>query len=229
MPQLADAETRSCTAGSAYVQTPRTTGTRYPSRITYDRQAVHAVLDEALVCHVGFLADGAPAVLPTVHARIGDRLYIHGSSGGRWAKLDGQPVGVTVTLIDGLALGRSWMHHSAPFRCVVVHGTAQVVTGDEERMEAMRALIDHVAPGRSAESRPPTRKELAATTIVAVDLVEVSLKVRGAYIADEDEDLAGPYWAGVIPLRLVAGEPVPAEDLREGIATPEYAREYRRG
>lgn len=228
MPQIVDAETRACSAGS-YTQTPRTTATRYQARVSYDRDAVHAVLDEALVCHVGFVVDGAPVVLPTVHARLGDRLYIHGSSGGRWAKLDGRRIGVTVTLLDGLALGRSWMHHSAPFRCVVVHGTAQVVTGDEERLEAMRALIDHVAPGRSAESRPPTRKELAATTIVAVDLVEVSLKTRGAYVADEEEDLAGPHWAGVIPLRLVAGEAVPAEDLREGVAMPEYAREYRRG
>ena len=228
MPQLVDAETRACSAGS-YAPTPRTTATRYPDRVSYDRAAVHAVLDEALVCHVAFVVEDAPVVLPTVHARVGDRLYIHGSSGGRWAKLDGKRVGVTVTLLDGVVMGRSWMHHSAPFRCVVVHGTAQVVTGDEERLEAMRALIEHVAPGRSAESRPPTRKELAATTIVAVDLVEVSLKVRGSYVADEEEDLEGPYWGGVVPLRLVAGEPVPAEDLREGIEVPEYAREYRRG
>lgn len=229
MPQLADAETRACAAGPSYAQTPRTTGTRYQDRMSYDRAAVHSVLDEALVCHVGFVVDGAPVVLPTVHARLGDRLYIHGSSGGRWAKLDGRPVSVTVTLIDGLVLGRSWMHHSAPFRSVVVHGLAQVVTGDDERLEAMRALIDHVAPGRSAQSRPPTRKELAATTIVAIDLVEVSLKSRGDHVADDEEDIAGPYWAGVIPLRLVAGEAVPAEDLREGIEMPDYAREYRRG
>jgi nitroimidazol reductase NimA-like FMN-containing flavoprotein (pyridoxamine 5'-phosphate oxidase superfamily) len=228
-----DAETAACPAASeataAYAQTPRSTATRYRERTSYDRAAVHAVLDEALVCHVAFVVDGAPVVLPTVHARIGDRLYVHGSSGGRWAKLGGQPIGITVTLLDGLALGRSWMHHSAPFRCVVIHGTAQIVEDDDERFEAMKALIDHVAPGRSAESRPPNRRELAATTIVAVDLVEVSLKVRSmAPAVDEPEDLDGPYWAGVIPLRLVAGEPVPSHDLRPGIPVPDHAIGYAR-
>jgi nitroimidazol reductase NimA-like FMN-containing flavoprotein (pyridoxamine 5'-phosphate oxidase superfamily) len=197
--------------------------------MSYDRAAVHAVLDEALVCHVAFVLDGAPVVLPTVHARIGDRLYVHGSSGGRWAKLDGQAIGVTVTLLDGLALGRSWMHHSAPFRCVVVHGAAQIVEDDDERFEAMKALIDHVAPGRSAESRPPNKRELAATTIVAIDLAEVSLKVRSmAPAVDEPEDVDGPYWAGVIPLRLVAGAPIPADDLRPGIPVPDHAVDYSR-
>src|SRR5258708_3299800 len=128
--QAVDPETAACPAASAstadaythYTQTPRSTATRYQDRMSYDRAAVHAVLDEALVCHVAFVVDGAPVVLPTVHARIGDRLYVHGSSGGRWAKLDGHSIGITVTLLDGLALRRSWMHHSAPFRCVVVHG-----------------------------------------------------------------------------------------------------------
>jgi nitroimidazol reductase NimA-like FMN-containing flavoprotein (pyridoxamine 5'-phosphate oxidase superfamily) len=218
-PTTPDAETLACPAATRYPQTARNTGTRYRERFSYDRPAVHAVLDEALVCHVAFILDDAPVVLPTVHARVGDRLYIHGSSGGRWATLDGQPIGITVTLLDGLALGRSWMHHSAPFRCVVVHGTAQIVEDEDERFEAMRALIDHVAPGRSAESRPPNRRELAATTIVAVDLAEVSLKVR---------DLDLPHWAGVVPLRLVAGEPVPAADLRPGIPIPDHLVGYSR-
>src|SRR5580698_9232895 len=122
MTQLAD--TAPTTGTVAYTQTERNTPTRYPDRATYDKAAVHAVLDEALVCHIGFVVDGAPVVLPTIHVRVGDTLYVHGSSGGRWAKLDGQQIGVTVTLLDGIALGRSWMHHSAPFRCVVVHGTA---------------------------------------------------------------------------------------------------------
>lgn len=229
MTQISDAETLACAGAGHYIQTPRSTATRYRDRMSYDRAAVHAVLDEALVCHVAFVLDGAPVVLPTVHARLGDRLYLHGSTGGRWATLDGQPVGVTVTLLDGLALGRSWMHHSAPFRCVVVHGTARIVEDEAERLEAMRALIDHVAPGRSAESRPPNRRELAATTIVAVDLVEVSLKVRDLNPAvDEPEDLELPHWAGVIPLRLVAGEPVPAGDLRPGIPVPDNVVGYAR-
>jgi uncharacterized protein len=231
MTQISAPETAPDTAPetAGYAQTARSTAARYRDRMSYDRAAVHAVLDEALVCHVAFVVDGAPVVLPTVHARMADRLYIHGSTGGRWATLDGQPVGVTVTLLDGLALGRSWMHHSAPFRCVVVHGTAQIVEDEEERFEAMRALIEHVAPGRSAESRPPNRRELAATTIVAVDLVEVSLKVRGLSPAvDEPEDLELPYWAGVIPLRLVAGAPVPAGDLRPGIVVPDHVVGYAR-
>jgi nitroimidazol reductase NimA-like FMN-containing flavoprotein (pyridoxamine 5'-phosphate oxidase superfamily) len=231
-PPVADAETEACPLGhraeGAYEQTPRTTATRYQSRVAYDRAAVHAVLDEALVCHLAFVLDDAPVVLPTVHARRGDRLYVHGSTGGRIAGLDGQRVGVTVTLLDGLVLGRSWMHHSMAYRSVVVHGTARVVADAGERLEAMRALIDHIAPGRSSESREPTRKELAATAILAVDLEEVSLKARGEHVADDESDLALPYWAGAIPLTLAAGAAKPDPDLLDGVETPEYARHYAR-
>jgi uncharacterized protein len=224
-----DAETAACAAAlGAYTQTPRTTPTRYPDRASYDRTAVHAVLDEALVCHVGFVLDGAPVVLPTIHVRVGETLYVHGSSGGRWAKLDGEQIGVTVTLLDGIALGRSWMHHSAPFRCVVIHGTARVVRDAEERLESMRALMEHVAPGRSQDSREPNKKELAATTMVAIDLTEVTLKARGSYVADDESDLDGPHWAGVIPLKLVAGQAIPADDLKPGVEMPAYARHYTR-
>ena len=227
-----DAETEACPLGhraeGAYEQTPRTTATRYQSRMSYDRAAVHAVLDEALVCHLAFVLDGAPVVLPTVHARRGDRLYVHGSSGGRFASLDGQRVGVTVTLMDALVLARSWMHHSMAFRSVVVHGTARVVADHDERLAAMRALIEHVAHGRTADSREPTRKELAATTILAVDLNEVSLKMRGADVVDDEADLALPYWAGAIPMKLTAGEAKPAPDLPAGIEAPEYTRSYAR-
>jgi nitroimidazol reductase NimA-like FMN-containing flavoprotein (pyridoxamine 5'-phosphate oxidase superfamily) len=224
-----DPETLACPVTAAsYVQTSRSTPARHQDRTSYDRAAVHTVLDEALVCHLAFVVDGAPVVLPTLHVRVGDTLYVHGSSGGRFARLDGQPVGVTVTLIDGIALARSWMHHSAPFRSVVIHGTARVVQDEAERLEAMRVLIDHVAPGRSAESRPPSRKERAATTMVAVDLVEVSLKARGSFVADDEADLDGPYWAGVVPLRMVAGMPIPSDDLKPGIPTPAYAIHYRR-
>jgi nitroimidazol reductase NimA-like FMN-containing flavoprotein (pyridoxamine 5'-phosphate oxidase superfamily) len=212
-----------------YIQTERTTPTRYASHASYDRAAVHAVIDEALVCHVGFIRDGAPVVLPTVHARTGDTLYIHGSSGGRFSLLDGEPLGVTITLIDGLVLARSWLHHSAPYRCVVIHGTARVVRDEDERRAAMAALIDHVAPGRSADTRPPTAKELARTAIVALELAEVSLKARGAHVGEEPGDEALPYWAGVIPLKLTPGEPVPAADLAAGVALPDYLVGYSRG
>ncbi|WP_344655456.1 pyridoxamine 5'-phosphate oxidase family protein [Catenulispora subtropica] len=196
--------------------------------MSYDRAAVHAVLDEALVCHLAFVLDDAPVVLPTVHARRGERLYVHGSTGGRMATLDGQRVGVTVTLLDGVVMARSWMHHSVAFRSVVVHGTARVVTDQAERLEAMRALIEHIAPGRSTGSREPTRKELAATMILAVDLEEVSLKARSGDVADDEEDLALPHWAGTIPLAVTASEAMPAPDLLEGVGTPEYARHYAR-
>lgn len=212
-----------------YRRTQRSTPTRYADRAAYERAAVHAVLDEALVCHVGFIRDGAPVVLPTVHARNGDVLYIHGSSGGRFSLLDGEPLGVTVTLVDGLVLARSWMHHSAAYRSVVIHAAARLVTDEAERWDAMARLIDHVAPGRSRDTRPPTRKELAMTAIVAVALDEVSLKARGAHIGEEPEDLDLPHWAGVIPLRLAAGAPVPAGDLKPGIATPGYLTGYQRG
>lgn len=212
-----------------YIQTERSTPTRYASRASYDRAAVHAVIDEALVCHVGFIRDGAPVVLPTVHARNGDTLYIHGSSGGRFSLLDGEPVGVTITLIDGLVFARSWLHHSAPYRSVVVHGTARVVRSEEEKLSAMAALIDHVAEGRSKDTRPATRKELAKTAIVAIELDEVSLKARGSHIGEEPEDLDLPYWAGHIPLRLAAGAPVPDENLAQGVRIPDYLVGYSRG
>jgi nitroimidazol reductase NimA-like FMN-containing flavoprotein (pyridoxamine 5'-phosphate oxidase superfamily) len=216
------------TQAADYIQTDRSTPTRYPSRASYDRAAVHAVIDEALVCHVGFIRDGAPVVLPTVHARTGDTLYIHGSSGSRFSLLDGEPVGITITLIDGLVFARSWLHHSAPYRSVVIHGTARVVRDDAERLTAMAALIDHVAPGRSAESRPPTPKELAKTAIVAVELSELSLKSRGSQIGEEPGDENLPCWAGHIPLRLTAGAPVPAEDLAPGVTLPDYLHDYAR-
>jgi nitroimidazol reductase NimA-like FMN-containing flavoprotein (pyridoxamine 5'-phosphate oxidase superfamily) len=215
-------------AAGQYTRTDRTTPTRYRSRAAYDRAAVHAVIDEALVCHVGFVRDGAPVVLPTVHARIGETLYIHGSSGGRFALLDGEPVGVTITLIDGLVLARSWLHHSSAYRSVVVHGRARVVQDEQERWDAMASLVDHVARGRAADSRPPTKKELAMIAVVAVELEEVSLKVRGADISEEPQDMDLTHWAGAIPLKLTAADPVPAEDLREGIAMPDYLIDYRR-
>ena len=229
---IRDAETEACLFGhgveGAYDQTPRTTATRYQSRVGYDRAAVHAVLDEALVCHLAFVLDGAPVALPTVHARSGDRLYVHGSTGGRFARLDGEQVSVTVTLFDALVLARSWMHHSMAFRSVVVHGTARVVADPAERLEAMRTLIDHIAPGRTAESREPTRKELAQTAILALDLEQVSLKARGDQVADDEADLELPYWAGAIPLAITAGVAKPSPDLLEGIAPPEYAQHYTR-
>ena len=150
------------------------------------------MLDEALQCNVAFIRDGRPVSLPTMLARDGETIYVHGSTGGRFALLDGEPICVTVTLLDALVLARSWMHHSAGFRSVVAHGEARVVREKDERLAAMRALIEKMHPGRSEQSRPPTAKENAATAIVALKLETVSLKTRGDQVADEESDLDGP-------------------------------------
>jgi nitroimidazol reductase NimA-like FMN-containing flavoprotein (pyridoxamine 5'-phosphate oxidase superfamily) len=203
-----------------YAANALSTPTRYRDRTSYDKAAVHAVLDEALHCHIAFVRDGRPVSLPTMHARNGETIYVHGSSGGRFALLDGEPICVTVTLLDALVLARSWMHHSAAFRSVVAHGEARVVRDPEERLTAMRALIEKMHPGRSEQSRPPTAKEDAATAIVALKLEAVSLKSRGDHVADDEADLDGPYWAGTIPLITQRGPVHPAADLAKGISVP---------
>ena len=196
------------------------TPTRYRDRAGYDKAAVHGVLDQALHCNVAFIRDGRPVSLPTMHARGGETLYIHGSTGGRFALLDGEPICITVTLLDALVLARSWMHHSVGYRSVVAHGGARIVRDPEERLAAMRALIDKMYPGRSAESRPPTAKEDAATAIVALDLETVSLKSRGDQVADDESDLDGPHWAGTIPLTTTRELPRTAPDVPPGISMP---------
>jgi nitroimidazol reductase NimA-like FMN-containing flavoprotein (pyridoxamine 5'-phosphate oxidase superfamily) len=199
--------------------------------VSYDRPTVHAVLDEAVVCHVGFVVDGRPVVLPQLHARVGDRLYLHGSTGARalrTARGGGLDVCVTVTLVDGLVLARSAFHHSVNYRSVVVHGAAHVVTDPAEKSAALEALVDRVVPGRTAGTRAPDRKELAATSVLRLPLEEVSVKVRSGPPKDDDEDLDGPHWAGVLPLSTVPGEPVPAPDLAAGIGTPAHVAAWHR-
>jgi len=198
--------------------------------VAYDRATVHAVLDEAVVCHVGFVVDGRPVVLPQLHARVGDVLYLHGSTGARGmlAAGSGLDVCVTVTLADGLVLSRSAFNHSVNYRSVVAHGTATVVTDPVEKTAALDALLEHVAAGRSAATRSPTRKELAATTVLRLPLAEVSVKVRSGPPNDDADDLGLPHWAGVLPLVTVAGEPRPAPDLSPGIVAPEHVTGWRR-
>lgn len=198
---------------TAYDETARTTPTRNPQRVSYDRDAVHAVLDGGFVCHVGFVVDGRPVVLPQLYARLGDVLYLHGSTGARAlrsAAPDGLAVCVTVTHVDGIVFARSAMHHSLNYRSVVVHGTALPVTDEAEKRTVLTCVVDAVAPGRSAHTRPPTATELAATAVLALPLVEVSLKTRTGGPVDDRDDLALDHWAGVLPLHLVAGEPVAA-------------------
>ncbi|MEU6388161.1 pyridoxamine 5'-phosphate oxidase family protein [Streptomyces sp. NPDC046939] len=216
--------------GSVYAPTERTVPTRSKERAAYDRSLVHAILDEAYVCHLGFVRDGTPVVLPTLYGRVGERLYVHGSTGSRPLRMAGQhdpglPVCLTVTHVDGLVLARSAFHHSINYRSVVVHGVAHQVTDPEEKRRALDALVDHVVPGRTADSRPANAKELAATAVLALDLAEVSAKVRTGGPNDEPEDLDLPHWAGVVPLTRGHGPLVPADDLAEGIEVPAYLRE----
>ncbi|NEK59237.1 pyridoxamine 5'-phosphate oxidase family protein [Geodermatophilus sabuli] len=214
-----------------YPSSPRTEPTRHRERVSYDRATVHAVLDEAVVCHVGFVVDGRPVVLPQLHARVEDTLYLHGSTGARamvTARDGGLDVCVTVTVVDGLVLARSAFHHSVNYRSVVVHGTAAVVTDPAEKAAALDALVDRVVPGRMAGTRAPDRKELAATTVLGLPLAEVSVKVRSGPPIDDPGDLDGPHWAGVLPLSTVAGPAVPAPDLVPGIDPPAHVTTWHR-
>ncbi|MFK0172880.1 pyridoxamine 5'-phosphate oxidase family protein [Streptomyces sp. NPDC090306] len=211
----------------AYTPTDRTVPTRSAERASYDKDVVHAILDEGRLCHLGFVRDGAPVVLPTLYARVGERLYVHGSTGSRPLRAanttdPGLAVCLTVTHVDGLVLARSAFHHSMNYRSVVVHGTARPVTDPEEKRAALDALVDQVVPGRSADSRPANAKELAATAVLAVDLAEVSAKIRTGGVKDEPEDLALPHWAGVVPLQQGYLTPLPDAELAPGTELPDY-------
>ena len=193
---------------------------------------MHRILDEALICHLGYLDGAAPVVLPTTHARLGDTLYLHGSTGSgpmRAAGPAGLPVCVTASLVDALVLARSALHHSLSYRSVIAHGTARLVCDPDEKRTALAALLDHIAAGRSAECRAPNERELAATAVLALELREVSAKVRSGAPEDDPDDLGLPYWAGVVPLHLTAGDPEPADDLKPTISTPRSLSGYHRG
>ena len=211
----------------AYEPTDRTVPTRAKERAAYNREQVHSILDEAYVCHLGFVRDGAPVVLPTLYARVDDHLYLHGSTGSRPLRMAGEPdpglaVCLTVTHVDGLVLARSAFHHSINYRSVVVHGKANPVTDPDEKRTALDALVDHVVPGRSLDSRPANPKELAATAVLRLDLTEVSAKLRTGGPNDDPEDATLPYWTGVVPVTTHRGTPIPAADLDESIGVPAY-------
>ncbi|MFJ8493153.1 pyridoxamine 5'-phosphate oxidase family protein [Streptomyces sp. NPDC094038] len=212
---------------AAYPRTARTVPTRSAERASYDRELVHAILDEGYLCHLGFVRDGAPVVLPTLYGRVGEVLYLHGSTGSRPLRMTGQAdpglaVCVTVTHVDGLVLARSAFHHSVNYRSVVVHGIAHQVTDPEEKRRALDALVDHVVPGRAADSRPADKKELAATAVIRLDLTEVSAKTRAGGANDDPEDLDLPHWAGVLPLRKGYEAPVANGDLAADVPVPPY-------
>ena len=210
--------------------TPRTRVVREPQRAVYDRDAVNQIIDEAFVCHVGFVVDGQPYVIPTSYGRDGNVLYIHGSPASRMLRnLDqGIPVCITVTLVDGLVLARSVFNHSMNYRSVVILGTAVAVNDAREKLEALRLLSEHILPGRWVESRQPNEKELKATLVMRLPIEEFSAKVRQGPPIDNEEDYAFPTWAGVVPLTIVAGEPIDDARLMPGLKAPEYARTYTR-
>ncbi|MDJ0343099.1 pyridoxamine 5'-phosphate oxidase family protein [Streptomyces sp. H10-C2] len=210
---------------TSYETTDRTVPTRARERAAYDRETVHAILDEGYLCHLGFIRDGAPVVLPTLYARVGERLYVHGSTGSRplrGAADPGLAVCLTVTHLDALVLARSAFHHSMNYRSVVVHGTAYQVTEPAERLEALDALVNQVVPGRADDSRRANARELAATSVIRLELLEVSAKLRTGGPNDEPEDAGLPYWTGIVPVDRTYGAPVPADDLDPAIDLPAY-------
>ena len=211
--------------------TERTRVRRHPERGTYDRATIDAILDEALLCHLAWVTDeGDPRVIPTIHVRVGDTLYVHGSAASRTLRGlgDGRRVCIEATLLDGLVLARSTPKHSMNYRSVVVYGAPREVIDPAERDEAQRALVEHVVPGRTSEVRMPSGKEMKETAIFAVPLGEASAKIRTGPPVDPPDDLGSPVWAGVLPLRTTVGDPEPAPDLMAGIEAPGYATRYRR-
>lgn len=208
--------------------TDRTRVRRLPKRGAYDFATIHAILDEALLCHVGFVVDGNPVVIPTIHWRDGNTLYFHGSAASRMLRSlrDGVDACVTVTLLDGLVLARSAFHHSMNYRSVVVFGKARAVTEDVEKRVALDALVEHVMRGRSKDVRAANEIELKQTLVLALPIEEASAKVRTGGPVDDDEDYALPVWAGVLPLTLMPGVPIPDSGVTSEV--PEYVTAYSR-
>lgn len=212
-------------------QTERTTLKRLPKRGVFDRELVYRILDEGFICHVGFVVEGRPYVIPTGYARVGDNLYLHGSQASRMLRSleKGIDVCLTVTLVDGLVLARSAFHHSMNYRSVVIFGQATLVDQPDQKLAVLRALSEHMIPGRWDDVRHPTATEMKMTSVLSLVLDEVSAKVRSGPPLDDEEDYALSVWAGVIPLRLVADQPIADPRLPKEIAPPAYAMEYERG
>jgi len=190
---------------------------------------VHAILDEGFLCHVGFVVDGQPFAVPTSYARVGETLYLHGSSGSRLGLRPGMDVCVTVTLLDGLVLARAAFHHSFNYRSAMVLGRTRLVTDPKEKDDALSALVEHIVPGRGADVRPGDGKELAATAVLALRLEEVSAKVRRGDPKDDEEDYSLPVWAGVLPFAVVPGSPVADSRLDPTVSVPPYVAAWHRG
>ena len=214
----------------ATAPTARAAVRRHPERGVYERAVIDAILDEALFCHVGLVHDGQPFVIPTIHARAGDLLYLHGSPASRMLRelARGIEVCVTATLLDGIVLARSVYNHSLNYRSALILGRARLVEERDEKLAALAGIVEHIVPGRSADARTPNDRELAGTAVLALPIDEASAKVRAGPPKDFDADLALPIWAGVIPLRVVGGAPETEERVPPGVAMPPYAASYRR-
>jgi nitroimidazol reductase NimA-like FMN-containing flavoprotein (pyridoxamine 5'-phosphate oxidase superfamily) len=215
---------------TTFPQTSRTNLKRLPKRGHFDRDTVYAILDEGFICHIGFVVDGQPFVIPTGYARVDDNLFVHGSQASRMLRTlaNGIDACVTVTLVDGLVLARSAFHHSINYRSVVVFGRATLVEDRKEKDSALFAFSEQVIRGRWNDVREPTESELKQTTVLRLPLTEASAKVRTGPPIDDEEDYSMSTWAGVIPLRLVADQPIADPRLPAGIEPPFYALEYKR-
>ena len=207
----------------------RTTVKRLPKRAAYDTATIHAILDEGLACHVSFVVNGQPNVVPTIYVRIGDSVYLHGSPASRMLQVleRGEEVCIAVTVVDGLVLARSAFHHSINYRSVVLYGTGAEVREADRKVEVLRALSEHLIPGRWNEIREPSADELRRTLVVSIPIQEASAKVRTGPPADDEPDYELPIWAGVLPLRLAAGTPITDPRVKPGIEPPEHATGYR--
>ena len=216
---------------SSFAPTPRTRVRRAPSRASYERAAVEAILDEGLVCHLAFVHEGRPFCIPTLHARVGDVVYVHGSAASRMVRTlaGGAAACLTVTLVDGIVLARSAFHHSMNYRSAVIVGTLRPVDDPAERAHALEAFTEQLLPGRWSHVRPPSRQELKATSVLGLALEEASAKARAGGPVDDEEDLELPAWAGVIPLAVVAGTPRADEHTAPGAPIPQHVADLRRG
>jgi nitroimidazol reductase NimA-like FMN-containing flavoprotein (pyridoxamine 5'-phosphate oxidase superfamily) len=222
--------TQGCIVPESFTPTERTRVIREPHRGVYDRETIYKILDEGIVCHVGFSTDAQLFVIPTLYARVGDAIYFHGSAASRMLRgaSTGVPVCITVTLTDGLVLARSVFNHSMNYRSVVALGKATLVDAAAEKLEALRAFTEKILPGRWQDARQPNEKELKATSILKLPLTEVSAKIRSGPVIDDEEDYALPVWAGIVPLHLQAEAPIRDERCYPGIPVPTYAANYRR-
>ncbi len=202
---------------------------RIPKRASYDKTVIYPIIDAALICHVGFVQEGLPFVIPMIHARLNDTLYLHGSTASRLLKqVKGNPLCVSITLLDGIVFARSAFHHSMNYRSAVLFGNGRLIESDGEKYKALQLLSEQIAKGRWEEARKPNEKELEVTSVIAVAIESASAKIRSGPPIDEEEDYALSIWAGVLPIDPKPGHPIPDPRLIKGVAPPKYIADYKR-